>query len=358
MQRTLTLAALAALCTLALTCKKEPPVVPPKGGPDTTSHDFTWQIDTLGDGASSVLNDIQVIDENNIWAVGEVFFRDSAGQYSEPPYNIARWNGTSWSYQRLAFPKYNFDCTIAFHLASATTAVLAFGPNSVLISDGGSIARWDGVSFVHYPCLPQSLRNGTIRRIWGTSENQFYVVGLNGTIVRYNNGTWQRLESGTSLHILDIWGESVSGQTGVLAIASHSTATREIKLLKIAGETVETLSDSGIIEPAVRLWFRTNRKYYAVGSGIYTKTSLSEDRWSRAPLVITQYFSSDVTGIDTNDVFIVGAFADVLHYNGSTWRQYPELRQAGSLFIVDFKLNTMAAAGMVGNRALVVRGQR
>lgn len=333
-------------------------MAPPNGGPDTTSHDFTWQIDTLGDGASSVLNDIQVIDENNIWAVGEVFFRDSAGQYSEPPSNIARWQGNQWTFQRLLFPQYNDDCSVAFHGGPSIKAVFAFRDNNVLLTDGGSIARWNGSTFVHYPCMPRVLRNGTIRRIWGTSENQFYVVGLNGTIVRYNNGIWQRLESGTSLHILDIWGESVSGQTEVLAIASHSTATREIKLLKIVGGTVETLSDSGIVEPAVRLWFRSTKKYYAVGSGIYTKGLLSEPRWSGGPLMITEYFSSDVTGIDTNDIFIVGAFGDVLHYNGSTWRQYAELRQSGSLFIVDFKRNTMGAAGYVGNRALVIRGQR
>ena len=38
---------------------------------DTTSHDFTWTIDTLGD-YGSYFNDVAIIDENNIWAVGMI----------------------------------------------------------------------------------------------------------------------------------------------------------------------------------------------------------------------------------------------------------------------------------------------
>jgi hypothetical protein len=47
------------LCPLPA-CKKptEPKAVPP----DTTSHDFVFEIDTLGNGSSSVLNDVCIID--------------------------------------------------------------------------------------------------------------------------------------------------------------------------------------------------------------------------------------------------------------------------------------------------------
>lgn len=39
---------------------------------DTTSHDFSWEAFTFGEHSSSVLNDVAIIDENNIWAVGEM----------------------------------------------------------------------------------------------------------------------------------------------------------------------------------------------------------------------------------------------------------------------------------------------
>ncbi|MDP2302888.1 MAG: glucosyl transferase, partial [Ignavibacteria bacterium] len=37
---------------------------------DTTSHNFTWQTFEFGQHSSSVLYDVAIIDENNIWAVG------------------------------------------------------------------------------------------------------------------------------------------------------------------------------------------------------------------------------------------------------------------------------------------------
>ena len=45
---------------------------------DTTSNNFTWQTFTFGDGSeSSFLYDLSIVDENNIWCVGEIYLRDS-----------------------------------------------------------------------------------------------------------------------------------------------------------------------------------------------------------------------------------------------------------------------------------------
>lgn len=41
---------------------------------DTTSHDFTWQIYTLGDGTgSSCLYDVAIINDTLAYAVGEIY---------------------------------------------------------------------------------------------------------------------------------------------------------------------------------------------------------------------------------------------------------------------------------------------
>ncbi|MCF8430437.1 MAG: glucosyl transferase, partial [Melioribacteraceae bacterium] len=54
---------------------------------DTTSHDFTWQTFTFGDGSggSSYLNDVAIVDENNIWAVGMIY--DNGEKY-----NAVHWD--------------------------------------------------------------------------------------------------------------------------------------------------------------------------------------------------------------------------------------------------------------------------
>ena len=52
---------------------------------DTTSYNFIWKIDTLGN-YGSYLKDVAVIDENNIWVVGNIRVPDPDSSS----------NGTSW----------------------------------------------------------------------------------------------------------------------------------------------------------------------------------------------------------------------------------------------------------------------
>ncbi|MFI5237561.1 MAG: glucosyl transferase, partial [Ignavibacteriales bacterium] len=57
---------------------------------DTTSHNFTWQSWTFGEHSSSVLYDVVIINENNIWAVGEIYMNDSLGQPDPQRFNAIR----------------------------------------------------------------------------------------------------------------------------------------------------------------------------------------------------------------------------------------------------------------------------
>ncbi|HET9130297.1 MAG TPA: hypothetical protein VFO86_05075, partial [Terriglobia bacterium] len=63
---------------------------------DTTSHDFTWKTFALGDGNSSHLNDIVIVNDTLIYAVGAIFLKDSTGAFQNDPYNLATWNGEGW----------------------------------------------------------------------------------------------------------------------------------------------------------------------------------------------------------------------------------------------------------------------
>ena len=55
---------------------------------DTTSHNFIWTIDTLGN-YSSYLKDVAIVDENNIWVVGNI-------ETDNGEYNAAHWDGVEW----------------------------------------------------------------------------------------------------------------------------------------------------------------------------------------------------------------------------------------------------------------------
>ena len=63
-----------------INCKKNPVSPPVSNGADTTSHNYAWQTFILGDGNSSVLYDAAIINDTLIYAVGEIYLKDSTGQ--------------------------------------------------------------------------------------------------------------------------------------------------------------------------------------------------------------------------------------------------------------------------------------
>jgi hypothetical protein len=71
----------------------DPPKTPPP--PDTTSHNFSYTLDTLG--TSGVLLGVAVINDSLVWAVGDIHTAetdryDSSGAWVNP-FNLAVWNG-------------------------------------------------------------------------------------------------------------------------------------------------------------------------------------------------------------------------------------------------------------------------
>jgi hypothetical protein len=68
---------------------------------DTSSHNFTWQTFTFGEHSSSMLYDVAIINENDIWAVGEIYMNDSLGNPDPQIYNAVNWNGQVWELKRI-----------------------------------------------------------------------------------------------------------------------------------------------------------------------------------------------------------------------------------------------------------------
>ncbi|MDZ7767256.1 MAG: hypothetical protein U5K00_23050 [Melioribacteraceae bacterium] len=70
---------------------------------DTTSHDFTYEIFEFGEHGNSILRDVAIIDENNIWAVGAIYLKDSTGANDSKAYNAVHWDGSEWKHSRIQF---------------------------------------------------------------------------------------------------------------------------------------------------------------------------------------------------------------------------------------------------------------
>lgn len=334
-------------------CKKDgttqtPPQI------DTTSHTIRWQTETLGE-AGSILNDIAIINDTFAYAVGEMYLRDSTGQIDPIPYNIAKWNGVSWIQMRIQF--YTI-CGQSNQTPYPASAVFAFSATDVWISSrGGQLARWNGNTQTATVCMPDPF---AVDKIWGENSNSIYAVGHGGRISRFASGTWQRIESGTTLNINDIWG-AINAQNGaqtILCIASNGDPNLGSKVLQISGSTVTSLNTGGLSWDVNGIWFVPEQCYYIVGAGVHKKELLSDNQWYRFPSgTATSFSSSGVRGNTPNDVFVVGSFGEVVHFNGLTWHNYfpSSSKVLGRVAVTQ---HLVIAVGFDGPNALVLRGTR
>jgi hypothetical protein len=324
---------------------------------DTTSHNFTFQSWTFGTIGSSTLYDVAIIDENNIWAVGEIQIADtSINGYTV--YNAVHWDGSDWELFRI--PNYDYPNTLVY---GALQTIFAFSANDIWFCSYSNLVHYDGSTFSSKAQFMTSINfNGQVLKMWGSDKNNIYCVGRNGAIYHYYGTNWQRIESGTTLNINDIWGDfnEKTQEWEVLAVASNVNTSVERAIIKIGNNTSQSTSTSPIQWSLKTCWFIPMRKYYVAGSGIYEKHNLILDQWANEPLEITTYYTNRIRGNDINDVVGVGAFGDLVHFNGWQWESnytQPNLN-FGSYLSVDFKNNLVVAVGLEYNQAEILIGIR
>ncbi|MBC8175333.1 MAG: hypothetical protein H8E82_06750, partial [Candidatus Marinimicrobia bacterium] len=153
---------------------------------DTTSHNFVWEIDTLGE-YGSYLKDVAIIDENNVWVVGDI-------QEDGGPYGVAIWDLEQWSLKKLETETSNVR----------PRGIWAFSDNNIWFASG-SIYHWDG-NETTLEWLRDIGTGETVEKIWASSQSNIFFVGNEGTIVHYDGSGFERMESGTDTPLRDIWG--------------------------------------------------------------------------------------------------------------------------------------------------------
>ncbi len=123
---------------------------------DATSHNFTWQFDTLGVYPSE-FKDVSIVDENHAWAVGDITIPDTSYYSGFATYNVAFWNGIEWKLDRVLF--------------------IGWGGNETYGN-----AHWDGdTRFSEF--MPNN--PGLAYDIWGSSPDDIWFVGSYGNFTHY-----------------------------------------------------------------------------------------------------------------------------------------------------------------------------
>ena len=57
--------------------------------------------------------------------------------------------------------------------------------------------HWNGIEYQTQPLDIEFPSHAN--KMWGSSSNDFYIVGYNGLIAHYNGQSWQKLEAGQRL---------------------------------------------------------------------------------------------------------------------------------------------------------------
>jgi len=299
---------------------------------DTTSNNFTWKTYTFGDpsSGSSTLNDVAIINDTLIYAVGEIYMNDSTGQPDPFPYNLAKWNGRSW---KLIKVPYYYQGQVFYH---PIESLFAFGTDDIWFA-GNGVIHWDGTKYNPIPIPSTVWGPYQINKIWGLSSENFYIVGNGGNIAHYQNGVWSKIESGTSEDLFDIYsyngkdiyvaGGNFHDYSGIL-LDGNDGSFRTVEIGKNIGDLNQLFHPyfDGI---AKTVWVSSTGAVYFGGNALYININGKTDEVKTLPgnhgreNVNGQYygFISQIRGKDENEMIMVGEGNTIRYFNGVRWKQ-------------------------------------
>lgn len=335
-------------------CKKS--TEPLTNGPDTTSHEFSWQFDTLSYPGSdqTLIDDLWGSSENDVYAVGH---NDrSAGQ-------IWHWDGIEWK---------------------------------SLVNDSG-------------PIDPYYLRGGSFNQVFGTSKDDIWVVGGNYTgsypnlirseiILHYDGTEWVKKEFG-GIMVLSVWGISsedvwfgtIDGElihfngadwveyeigfkaqiNSIAGLSSDEVYAHAIELDKKAPDDSTTFyflkydgQNWNIVDQYLYTLGQTEEKFggylwsdqntqrlYASGDRVYL---WGGEEW----IIISDEGKGMISGSGENNIFTVSMWHGVFHYNGSTWVKLHQLPKLSSPSVWANKDHVFISSYLYDGvqKSLIIRG--
>lgn len=315
-----------------------------------TSNDYNWQIIEFEGYNPACFQDVAIVNENDIWAVGEVDQYNPDGTYDWQPYGAAHYDGNSWKLVKVPYrigtsPEWPGLINAAF----SANGYLFFAPLSSLLIKNGDI--WKELGYF----VSGTIFSGQVAAIWSPDAENIYCVGGSGSIYYCTVYGWMKLNSGTSSNITDIYGfkDPATGKyTAYMAVLPPSYAG-DGQILRITEKTkVDTVS----WEPRhyiYSLWTKKGFPMYAGGVGLYAN---SGGKWKEFPEFHNEIINK-IRGTGLNDIYAVGS--KISHYNGIEWKTFDQLSLAYGVYnSVAVTENKIVAVGWSGNKAIIIVGSR
>ena len=328
---------------------------------DTTDHNFTWQTFTFGNYDNSVLYDVALIDENNIWAVGEIYIEDSIGVVNR--FNAIHWDGIDWKLHKILF--YTI-CGQQSRTPYPAKSIYAFNENEIWIAmDGDQIAKLENGVQVNTICLPWSF---SISKLWGSNSNDLYAVGDNGNIAYSNGSNWTKIESGTNDNLLDVMGTADGNTVWTCGYSGDYANTVLIRIKDGVAEKIyegssNEQSNGYYVGPMSGVWTDNAYRLFLMNAGGIYIQQISNEFFLEKEIARFTHGSYGIDGTRSNNIFACGD-RFVGHWNGSTYYEYTELyRQFGTYFSTNAKGNTVSVVGTdysdgLNFKAIIVLGRK
>lgn len=317
-------------------------------GADTTSHNFMWRVDTLGTYLSYV-RDVAIVDENDIWAVGEFYKKHSTfDSTAGDRYNAAHWDGIKWELKKYypqtyidfltgSTPDFPYEINSIWTFSADNIFMVSYAGSFVWIKNGEVKTKWI------------ENRSGGMTKIWAKDENNIWIVGEKGLILYYNGSTFKKISYSSNADFVDIWGDDIGVVRTVAVDNYHSTIVRVTSMSATPEMFPISDTDPMIPERITSLWWKT-------GNSVWFPATNALFHWVQGGyirLFINGQGTEDnrgfyVRGNSDQDLVVCGLYGQLFHYNGSTvkrWQdndtgiEYRNCAMKGNTIVVGGSLN-------------------
>ncbi len=314
-----------------------------------TSHDFTWEIDTLYNPEALQVNmrDIWGTDENNVWVVGHSDVHK---------YQAWHWDGSRWENVPLIFPghPHSLDAIYGFSESDIWIVGTEF-QNYPNIFHRSFIIHYDGSTWTHFDELdaPMALS------VWGSDPNNVFVGCDSGVVLHYDGINWQEQSTGTTAQMVSFAGVNTQHPyaIGIGLDDLNPYDSTFYYFFESNGNSWE-IKDQFILYPfsppnkfGEKLWVSPDGSIYSAGKdGVYEWV---DNMWIK----IRKGSFLTIYGTDKNNFLAGGLRNELIHFNGENWYLFEEFSRSSEWFFdIWMKNKHTFVIGRALNRTYIYRG--
>jgi len=306
--------------------------------PIKNPREYTWRIDTLAYPGSfqTAMRDIWGSSPTDVYVVGHND-RGFGKMY--------HFNGKSWSPVDQYHPDERGNSSIGLG------AIYGFARNNIFtvgkrtydnpkpppnFLDSSLIIHFDGRQW-----REEKINRG--RALWsisGSTPNDVWTCGTDGTLYHYNGTIWERDSVSISVPrdgtfgLWDIKSKSVS-EAYLIGIIHQNNLARTSFYFFVRHQNRWSVADSFVVQPGQYearfgvngLWVSSEGTLYSFGPHIF--------RWTGSSWVkVYETFDAlrKMGGISDRNMFAVGDFGHILYYNGIDWHVFKEFRNPNVVY--------------------------